>query len=181
VKILGIIGEQMKMITKNIPFRFLILVGLWIIELQILTTVIEIDRNYDTFTISMLHRTIWVILTALLISLSYRIVNALFVCFVCFKKYSLLLKTYSFIFFVSFDVINAIVFTNYFFKSGRMVFFMFITCLFLYLAFFIFILVKINREKGGLIEYLCFVLNTIFVMMFVPIYSTIVLYNNYPL
>jgi hypothetical protein len=161
---------------KNIPFRFLILVGLWIIELQILTTVIEHNRNYDVF-MQWAFGDISITLIGLSISLSCRIVNASFICFVCFKKFCALLKTYLFIFFMLFDVVYAIVFAGYFLKTSVSVFFVFIACFFLYFAFFVFILMKLNKDKCGLIEYLCFILNTIFVMIVVPIYALSVNYS----
>jgi hypothetical protein len=158
----------------------------WIIELVIAAIIMNLDNQYSATRILDAHGMKFLDIAIILaLALPRRILNALFLCFICFKKYSISLKVYivGFYMFFYFAVIIMIisakqfsVFADLFLSALMLIFFVMIL---FHFVFFGFVLMKIKKEQADPnnaefpAECKYFIANSFFVFIGLPIYSLV--------
>jgi hypothetical protein len=167
-----------KMIMKNImKHKFLLLISVEILEMILILLSLQIP-NYVQIV-----KPDGNLILIMALALLPRIGNALFVCLVCFKQYLRSLKIHIFNFFLlSFIIIVVIIGIDKLFPSlSEFIFtpshryFNLLISFTVYLVYFVFIIVKINKAKIDPHGFMYFLINSFFVYIFLPVFSKIIM------
>jgi hypothetical protein len=166
-------GNETKMENTK-TYKFLPLIKIEIAELLIVAILLVYFIDYHPLGLIRFKEIgLTKIIIIFSLALSRRIVNALVLCFVCYKQYSKLLKILMFGFFVylQFAVIVAIVLFDVMSPKVSELYLLIVFVAFLF--YFGIIVFKINKEKKEPTAYFCFCFNTFFVFVLLPIYNVV--------